>query len=349
MNAAFKAKIDAEHTQSNIKLIKHDSLPLTICNYTETCQYSKKFNDTNMMCRGLVIDENYEIVARPFKKFFNYEELKEQQHDFRLDNVQTILTKEDGSLIVAFYHSGSWHTITRGSWKSTQAISAKALIGDNFCGLKTKTYCFELVGPSNVNVTRAYDKDKLILLGVIETDMGNELTYEELCAHANELGFEVPNSFSVQEFDIVKLKNETNPNFEGVVLCNKQGQRCKVKTQTYILLHRTLTGLTQRRIFDLWLHKKSGIAVDDEIAKIPDEFFAEINTGIVNIESSWVAYYKLVMEEWEHAKELIAQGMIRRDIAVNYPQLRHVLSAAYSNTFPYNVAFDEFIKAEGVV
>jgi len=349
MNFAFKNEIDKEVANDNIRCISHDSLPLTICNYTERCQYAKRFNDTNMMCRGLVIDDNYEIVARPFKKFFNYEELGAKQADFEISNIQTILTKEDGSLIIAFHYANEWHTITRGSWKSVQAISAKKLLGNVFDGDKNCTYCFELVGPSNVNVTRAYETDKLILLGVINTNSAVELSYSSLCNEAHRLEFEIPTAFSVEDFAIETIKTNSSPNFEGVVLCNKNGDRCKIKTTTYILLHRTLTGLTKKRIFELWHHKKCGVALDEELSKIPDEFFAEINSGIADVESSWISYYERVTEEWEQAKELIASGMSRRDIAVSYPLLRHVLTCAYSNILPHDVAFGEFVKAEGTM
>ena len=89
-----------------------------------------------------------------FKKFFNFEELKEGSIEFSPDNLSEIWTKEDGSLIVAFWWEGSWHTITRGSWASDQALAAPNLLSKRFvCGAdRSKTYLFELVGPSNINV-----------------------------------------------------------------------------------------------------------------------------------------------------------------------------------------------------
>ena len=54
----------------------HPTLPLTIWNYSQTTQYEGKWDGITMMCRGLVTDEMGNIVARPFKKFFNMEEGK---------------------------------------------------------------------------------------------------------------------------------------------------------------------------------------------------------------------------------------------------------------------------------
>lgn len=53
----------------------HPTLPLTIWNYTEKVQYEKLWDEVTLACRGLVtMDETGEVVARPFKKFFNMEE-----------------------------------------------------------------------------------------------------------------------------------------------------------------------------------------------------------------------------------------------------------------------------------
>jgi len=58
----------------------HPELPLTIWNYSQTTQYEGKWDEVTLMCRGLVTyNETGEIVARPFKKFFNLEENKQPQ------------------------------------------------------------------------------------------------------------------------------------------------------------------------------------------------------------------------------------------------------------------------------
>ena len=58
-----------------IKSQKHPHLPLLIWNYTPQTQYSKYWTEVTLQCRGLVTNLDGDIVARPFKKFFNYEEL----------------------------------------------------------------------------------------------------------------------------------------------------------------------------------------------------------------------------------------------------------------------------------
>ena len=54
---------------------KHPFAPLTILTYTKECQGERIWNEATEKCRGLIIDDDLNIVARPFKKFYNYEEL----------------------------------------------------------------------------------------------------------------------------------------------------------------------------------------------------------------------------------------------------------------------------------
>ena len=53
----------------------HPTLPLTIWNYSPKVQYEGLWDEITIQCRGLVTDDEGNIVARPFGKFFNYEEL----------------------------------------------------------------------------------------------------------------------------------------------------------------------------------------------------------------------------------------------------------------------------------
>ena len=69
---------------------KHPSLPLTIWNYSDKVQYEGLWDETLLQCRGLVTDDEGNVVARPFKKFFNMEEGKHNPKDTCYDCTLTI-------------------------------------------------------------------------------------------------------------------------------------------------------------------------------------------------------------------------------------------------------------------
>jgi len=79
----------------------HPSLPLSIYNYSRECQYNSQWDDITLNCRGLVLDNEGNVVAKPFPKFFNYEEHKPE--DIPNESFE-VYEKMDGSLGIVFYY-----------------------------------------------------------------------------------------------------------------------------------------------------------------------------------------------------------------------------------------------------
>lgn len=148
-----------------IKSQKHPYLPLLIWNYTPQTQYSKYWTEVTLQCRGLVTNLDGVIVARPFKKFFNYEELNPEDIP---NEDYVIYEKMDGSLGILFYYEydliekekydksnyeptpkrkGEWVFATRGSFTSPQSIKGKELLKKYPLDKlnKDNTYLFEII------------------------------------------------------------------------------------------------------------------------------------------------------------------------------------------------------------
>lgn len=73
-------KLDIEKIDSLIKdgyIIKgeHPSGELFIYNYSQKTVYENYWTDYTLQCRGLIADKEGNIVARPFPKFFNLEQM----------------------------------------------------------------------------------------------------------------------------------------------------------------------------------------------------------------------------------------------------------------------------------
>ena len=149
----------------------HPSLPLTIWNYTEKVQYEGLWDDITLMCRGLVTDDKGNVIARPFKKFFNMEEGKHTPtSDFE------VYEKMDGSLGIFFYYEGGWVMATRGSFTSDQAVKGyEMMFNYDFANLhKDYTYLFEIIFKENRIVVN-YDFEDVVLLGMVNTKTGYEV------------------------------------------------------------------------------------------------------------------------------------------------------------------------------
>ena len=121
---------------------KHPFYPIYIYNYSRECQFLGAWDEITLACRGLVLDEEGNVLARPFKKFFNIEETKSIP-----DESFEVYEKMDGSLGILFRYRGEWIFASKGSFTSDQAVKGKEML--NKYGIenldKSKTYLFEII------------------------------------------------------------------------------------------------------------------------------------------------------------------------------------------------------------
>lgn len=125
----------------------HPTHDLTIWNYSPKVQYDRLWDDITIQCRGLVTNSEGEIIARPFKKFFNYEEYLENAPQMIPNEPFDVFDKMDGSLGILFNYKNEWILATRGSFTSDQAVKGKELLKKYPIEKldKNKTYLFEII------------------------------------------------------------------------------------------------------------------------------------------------------------------------------------------------------------
>lgn len=249
----------------------HPTLHLTIWNYSQATQYDGKWDEITLQCRGLVTDDEGNVVARPFRKFFNMEEGKHTP-TAEFD----VFTKEDGSLGIAFNYNGEWIFASRGSFISEQSVWATEFINENLVhGVAAMfntelTYLFEIVYKENRIVVDYGDYEGIILLGAINTETGEELSYDKLLEYG--YFFDV-----VKRWDGIKdystLKGMVGNNEEGFVVRFSNGDRMKIKGEEYLRLHRIMTEISTKTV---WECLKSGNLVNTILNNVPDEFFGKI-------------------------------------------------------------------------
>ena len=135
-------KLNKYHEEGLVYKQVHPTLPLTIWNYSEKVQYEGLWDEITLQTRGLVTDDEGNVVARPFKKFFNLEEGKHTPtEEFE------VYEKMDGSLLIVFWYEGKWIVATRGSFTSDQAIKGVELLKKYNTDIMFRhlTYCFEII------------------------------------------------------------------------------------------------------------------------------------------------------------------------------------------------------------
>jgi len=233
----------SEHIAAKrINAIRHPTLPLTIYSYTDRCVYERAWDDTSKACRGLVMNDAGEIVARPFPKFFNDTEPEAQPIPW--GERCEITEKLDGSLIIAFMYDDEWQFCTRGSWTSEQAAFAAEWLTPRLSGyLTTDTLLFEAIYPENRIVVDYGSRRECVLLGRIDTASGAEMMTDHW--------YRTPVVRSLgPEANPAELRSIIRDDEEGYVVRFFGGHRVKVKGARYMELHRLLSGVNARMVWE---------------------------------------------------------------------------------------------------
>lgn len=246
--------LDDLHNEFAIKSVIHED-GRVICNYSQI--ESPKTHPIVRECRGLTLDrgENWVVVGRAFDRFFNLGEHAELTDTFDWSDFECY-TKEDGSLTTLYSMGGQgWKVNTRGSFADSECnFSGKTWSELFFELLNNKdqwnqpndlchryTYIFEFWTPYN-KVVRIYDESQIILIGVRDNVTGEDLSGAACDIIAEAEGWRRPTCLkfkSLKEIeDFLEKQEEIDPTFEGVVVRDKNGLRMKIKSKTYVALHR---------------------------------------------------------------------------------------------------------------
>lgn len=261
----------------NKKLITrraHPTLPLWIHNYTAGAQALpiKDWGPALCDCRGLILDYHNEVIGRPFAKFWNYEQVLDQIPEGPF----TVTEKLDGSLGIVCNYRGHLVVATRGSFESEQAqFAQKWLTAKTNCDgspawmpIEGLTYLFEILYPENRIVVDYGDTRELRLLAVMMDDGQESLS----TFHAEKAFVKVRNFSPAMVFnqDGTFAPFET-PGEEGYVVCWRGGFRAKVKFAEYCRLHRLITQVSTRTIWEM-LRVGEGHKIKELTDRVPENF-----------------------------------------------------------------------------
>jgi RNA ligase len=279
-------------------------------NYTDKAQYESVWTAETMACRGLVIDDNGEIVARPFRKFFN---LSEHSADNAKGAVPIgerfeALEKLDGTLIVLSNYRGHLVINTRGEFDNKYTHAARRL-GGGCIPVAGVTWCAELIGPQ-YRVVVPYSDDSLVFLAAISNETGVDSHFTpQQWPHRWARRYDAT---GIEEL-IRSVRDDGN--FEGWVIRFESGLRVKVKLPEYLRIHKLISHCSNISIWELL---RAGGTIDELISRVPDEFYkyvtdtaAQLRTdhcGILMAAHTAAEQARSLPTRKEQAASIIASG-----------------------------------------
>ena len=218
---------------------------------------SPKTHPITMECRGIILDKQHNVIARPFDRFFNHTECPDIEKDFDITR-SVACEKIDGSLIKLYCYDGKWEFATRGTALGESETQLGDIFRDlcveatglteqgfqNFCDYVLPcnyTYILELTALSN-KVVKFYQKEpQLWILGARHTTNGDYMSYEELDTLFADYDFiKKPKRYKFDSFEsILETAKHLKDLDEGYVCWDTvSGIRVKIKSPTYVAAHK---------------------------------------------------------------------------------------------------------------
>ena len=226
-------------------------------------------------CRGLILDEEtMEVVCHPFEKFGNYGEAYCPEIDWKscyvtekidgslikvvklsdddilvstngtIDAFKAPLAEQIGctaksfgelfveGIVAAFYDRIDWDSFGLPLLSDTIERECLSFFKANL--EKNKTYMFELTSPFN-KVVVSWHEVKLHFLGCRDNITGKEVFFKD---DLQSEYFHVPQVFNLRSVDeCVAAAAKLDCNAEGYVVVDKDFNRVKIKSPTYVALH----------------------------------------------------------------------------------------------------------------
>jgi len=313
MKDAIEEQIKAGYIHRNL----HPTLPLFILNYGPKCQYEWKWTPEAMFCRGLVVDENWNIVLRSFEKFFTSDQYRALGISIP-DEFYTVYDKLDGIL----FEVGIWEdpqgykqliTATRGSFTSEWADIGRSILQDKYPNMIEyldfgKTYNFELLSTRSreegLTIVDYGWEDDIRLLRILDNNSGMGLPFEDI-------GPKIVDTFPPSP--IKELESNDRKDAEGYVLEFESGFRLKIKLDTYKRIHHAMNIRSTKYLIKLL--SQDEVSLEKTLATLPTSVSRILEAKIYSLKAE---YYDQLCRACFAMERLMKSGVDldnRKDVA----------------------------------
>lgn len=318
----------------SLKIKRKDNLILF--NYSQI--ESDPSNEIVKEARGAIIeDKTFKPICVGFKRFYNIDEPYAAKIDW---NSAIATSKEDGTLFFVYWYNDEWHVKTRSTFDAEEAPMDNVKFANfkklfdyliffypNFSYEKlNKNYVYCLEGCSNFNrIVIEYNIPCLFHL--MTRDMS---TLQEI---DTEIGIPKPQMYNLNnEEEYRQLVASMPEGHEGIVVCDKNGERVKIKTPLYFQLHRMANNgnITLERVIDLIRANDT----DEFLSYFPsyEEYFTKIYNILGRIEAFITTAEHIAKHSRKVLEEQYSEKVARKIFAQTYVdfEVKHIYFDAYN-------------------
>lgn len=347
---------------SDVKINRNSKLPIMSVKYTEDANQWENEPEL-MLARGIVIDNKGKIVAKPFTKFFNYNQLAygletgayskafiNKYTGWPNSKIVSVTNKLDGNLaflstyngkLMGFSGSSTEGPITQAFFKKVMNTLTPSLKEELTNFLVNKTLVFEYINEKLAQHIISYSNEEAYVIGLINNDTFEEIANKQTLAN-------ISNHYGLKLVEFLPLNNKTDvfnyinsvKNKEGVVVAFANGLKLKIKTPEY-LKSRGISNLivgTNTSIIRSMLASINSGEIDDVLPYLPPRSEAlynklnSVKTQYENLEniSSILNHISNNMTEVRYHNWQLVNSVIKSTIFAN-TNLVTLIMNGYSN------------------
>ena len=238
----FKDQLKEYVENSKLVNMKECGLGVYVLKYKKKVFYDNLWNEYIAECRGSIVDADFNLIAYPFTKIYNYG-IEKAAPVLSDDTEVTAFRKVNGFMVAMTWYNGDVLVSTTGSTDSPYVAMAKEMmlthmswadwqLTFNRADMDNLTVMFECVHPNDPHIVP--EKAGMYILGYRENTWQSQVGHHRSILEGLAVGFNcyVPEHYKIT---LARLKQMTKEcRHEGFVFYTEDGVSAKIKSPYYL-------------------------------------------------------------------------------------------------------------------
>ena len=216
---------------------------LYVLKYSKKVFYKNSWDNFLEECRGAVVDQDFNLIAYPFKKIYNFG-IESRAPSIDVDTKVTAFRKVNGFMASVTWYRGDLLISTTGSLDSDYVDMVRKMIREQYnyedwclvfsrSDMQGVTFMFECCHVDDPHIVP--ERPGMYLLGFRENVWGSRVQYDSFTLRdlAKELGCYTPECVISNMGRIQELTKECR--HEGYVVYTDDGRSTKIKSPYYLV------------------------------------------------------------------------------------------------------------------
>ena len=238
----FKDQLKEYVENSKLVNMKECGLGVYVLKYKKKVFYDNLWNEYIAECRGSIVDADFNLIAYPFTKIYNYG-IEKAAPVLSDDTEVTAFRKVNGFMVAMTWYNGDVLVSTTGSTDSPYVAMAKEMmlthmswadwqLAFNRADMDNLTVMFECVHPNDPHIVP--EKAGMYILGYRENTWQSQVGHHRSILEGLAVGFNcyVPEHYKITLASLKQMAKECR--HEGFVFYTEDGVSAKIKSPYYL-------------------------------------------------------------------------------------------------------------------